>query len=113
MNATVSVAEAIRGFHFEPSDRTQAIQWMCDAAESGISAEFYTGHDAFPETFEVYGPYREYAPSPLQALPQIELVVWHGEGGFNVDDAYMNTTNKFPTMAEALAYLTELHTQAE
>ena len=84
MNTTPSVTEAIRGVHFAPSDRIQAIRWADRMASNGVRAEFYTDHQALPETFEVYGSVDEDDPDPITAAAEIEWLVWRDFAGFNV-----------------------------
>lgn len=98
----MSVIEAIRGVHFAPADRIQAIRWADAAASIGIHAEFFDGHEAMPETFEVYGSANEDDPNPITAAAEVEWIVWRDFAGFNVDNLRTNAQHRFPAMSAAL-----------
>ena len=100
--------EVIQGAHFTPSDRIQAIRWADAAASRGIRAEFYTGHDALPETFEVWGATDEDDANPITAAAEVEWMVWRDFVGFRVTDGIARPEHSFPTMAAALEELAAL-----
>lgn len=74
-------------------------------ASNGVRAEFYTGHQALPETFEVYSSAEEDDPDPITAAAEIEWMVWRDFAGFTVARMFAAAEERFTTMAGALAHI--------